>query len=193
MQDVPQEVISGGKIDMAIEKIRLELEKGIKNKLQYRIERNSLDDNYLYGIPIKVSSEFLLFAHMYDFCFDGFKIIRLCDITSLRHDEQESFAEMIYQKEGITFDSIPDISIHNIKLILESTKNNNIIIECEKNDDAFFIGKVVVLFDTEFSFLEFDGIGVWQKDTALIKYKDVTCITISGRYLNTISKYTQNP
>lgn len=178
---------------MVIEKIRLELEKGIKNKLQYRIERNSFDDNYLYGIPIKVSSEFLLFAHMYDFCFDGFKIIRLSDITSLRHDEQESFAEMIYKKEGTTIEDIPDFGVHNIKSILESTKSNNIIVECEKNDDAFFVGKVVDLFDTEFSFLEFDGIGVWQKDTALIKYKDVTCITISGKYLNTISKYTQNP
>lgn len=81
--------------------------------------------------------------------------------------------------------------MNSIKEVLEQFVNSkeNIIIECETDDNSFLIGKVIECGENAFLFLDFDGVGKWSKSPIEVLYSKVTCISLRGRYLTIMSKY----
>lgn len=174
------------------ENIRL-LNECIKNNWHCCIKREEIDDNQYHSIPVQISKELLLFRYIYDFEFDGYKIIRLEDITYVRHDEQEIFSEMIFRKEHIVqTKNIPKINLDNMKSIFQNLIHKDVIIECEiLEQNTFLIGKIESVTDKTVDILNFDGVGCLDDIPTTVNYSDITCITIDSRYQNVITKYVK--
>ena len=174
-------------------KISYALESFIKNHYHCSIKRESLSDYFIYCFPICCSENLLLIEFVEDFLPDGYKIIRKDDITDIKRDESDEFAEYIFKQEGIVHgEQIPDITnLDSIKEVLKQfvDSEENIIVECEADDNNFFIGKVIECGEDTFSFLDFDGVGKWSQFPIQVRYSKVTCIGLRGRYLKIMSKY----
>ncbi len=174
--------------------IREILKKGIENRQKIKIIRRKIDDEPINCFPLSLGQKFLLVQYEYDFQLDGFKVMRMKDITSVRSDEVERFTEHILKQEGI-FNSINQpfvINLNNWKSIFEALKDSekNIIIECEEVDDGrFFIGKISEIYKDSLSFLHFDGLGRWSKESTRILFKDITMVNFDDRYSTILSKY----
>lgn len=169
------------------------IKKCINSRSVCSFERNKIDDLTLYGIPLLISNDLLALYEIYDFEFDGIKVIRLDDITAVYHSESELFIDKILKNEQIL---IPD---NNLKLNIDSLKDlmvqyadKFIILECEKNyNNTFYIGKIKKIGDLSVDFLNFDGLGIWDDKSTNIEYSSITCVTVKSRYLNIISKYVK--
>lgn len=147
------------------------------------------------GVPIKYNNEFTLLVYNYDFEFDGYKIIMMCDIHNIKYDEVDIFISNILKNESIVPKSgeIVNFNIDNFEMIFKYflNKNENIIVECEK-DSEFNIGKILEIYDDHIKFLNFDGEGTWDMEPLDISYDDITLISFRNRYLKYMSKYVHN-
>jgi hypothetical protein len=177
-------------------KARELLEKTIKAFQEVKITREKIDSNVIYCYPLLMSNKLLLIQYLYDFQVDGYMIIRLKDITSIRSDDLERFSESIIKNEGI-IENIKNPSFETIEDWLEVFKKlksmgNNIIIECETIDNSeFYIGEIIDINKKSVSLLNFDGIGEWDEEPTKINYSDITSISFGKRYINIISKYVK--
>ena len=165
----------------------------IKNNYHCSIKREYISPYSIYCFPICHSKDLLLIEIVDDFLPDGYKIIRKADITEIRHSESDEYAEYIFEQEGIIHgQQRPDIqNLDSIKDVLKQfvDSEENIIVECETDDNSFLIGKVIECGKNTFFFLDFDGIGQWNQSPIEVLYSKVTCIGLRGRYLRIMSKY----
>jgi hypothetical protein len=167
------------------------LQEAIERNQLIKVCREDIDSQPLYGYPLSISEELCLFENYYDFHFEGYTIIRLEDISSIRSDENERFSEFIITEEGLKKKDIPPvIELMDWKTALKDLKNKEkyIIIESEAGDD-FYIGRIEEIKEESVSFLYFDGLGVWDKEPFEILYSNITSVSFNQRYLNVISKY----
>ena len=68
-----------------------EYEKILKSCIDYKkqvtIERDEVDDEEITAIPIMMSRQLLLVHYLYDFYMDGYKVLRISDITKIERGE----------------------------------------------------------------------------------------------------------
>ncbi len=170
-----------------------DLDELIKNNYHCSIKRDYISAYSIYCFPICHSENLLLIEVVEDFLPDGYKIIRKDDITEIKHSESDEYAEYIFEQEGIIRgEQRPDIkNLNSIKEVLKQfvDSKENIIVECETDDNSFLIGKVIECGENTFLFLDFDGVGKWSKSPIEVLYSKVTCISLRGRYLKIMSKY----
>ena len=165
----------------------------IENNNHCSVKREAISPYFIYCFPICHSANLLLIEVVEDFLPDGYKIIRKDDITEIRYNESDEFAEYFFKKEEIIHgEQRPDIkNLDSIKEVLKQfvDSEENIIVECETDDDNFFIGKVIECGEDTFFFLNFDGVGKWNQSPVEVLYSKVTCISLRARYLRIMSKY----
>lgn len=177
---------------------KLEIEKllneGIENKNQLHIVREKIDCNPIECIPLSMKQKLLLIQYLYDFQPDGYMIIRLRDITSLRYREPEKYMEFILKEEGI-LDQIKQplpIDLNDWESFFNGFKmsEKNIIIESENLvDGEFYIGKITKVYKESLLLLCFNEIGEWDEKPIKILFKDITSVKFNDRYTTIISKY----
>ena len=162
----------------------------INSMSQCTIERRNFDDYNMYCIPIKRSKNLLMVHYIYDFSFDGFKIVRLKDITSVNHSDIENFHEMIYKKEKIFPPYPPKLCLLSYEDVFNFFINKNIEVECEDlSVNTFDIGKVMRVSESYLELHRFDSLGVWDEKNKIVSFSDISCVTWGNRYLNILSKY----
>lgn len=178
--------------------IREILLKATEARQEVVIKRDKIDSAALYGIPLILDHNMVLIQYVYDYEFDGYMILRIKDITSVRSGELERFSEYILKQEGL-YDQIkmPMLTtLHNWKTILEEIKiqYNNILVESEDIEDGeIYIGKIQGLNNYSLEILCFDAMGRWNKEAVTIPYKKITAVRLEDRYTTVISKYVQQP
>lgn len=166
----------------------------INCRLVCSFERNKIDDLTLYGIPLMMSNNLLVINELYDFEFDGIKVIKIDDITAVYHGESESFLDEVLKNEQILLPNYYNVSlnINNLKDLMIQFLDKFLILECENNDNqTFFIGKITEIRELSLKFLNFNGLAIWDEVPIIIKYSSITCVTIKSRYLNIMSKYVK--
>ena len=158
-----------------------------------KFQREAIDPNPLYGFPLMVSESLCLIQTFTDFAFDGFSLIRIADITTLRSDENERFDERVLKGEGLKRLKAPLNCLDSWRVVLEElqSQGKNIIIESEK-DHEFNIGKVVSIGEEAVSFLYFDHLGNWDEEPFDISYEDITLMVFDRPYIEIISKYLKS-
>ena len=172
------------------------IEESIVNKNHIKIQRSKIVEEDISAIPIKASEQLLLFKYIVDFKYDGYKVIQLKDISSIRSGEIERFHEQIFEKENLNItniDELKDIIITDWEMLFNSLYNNIEIIEieCEKNSDGFYLGKICSIEKESITFLEMDLLGQWDKEPCIINYKDITVVNFKDRYSTILCKYQQ--
>jgi hypothetical protein len=150
----------------------------------------------MMGIPIMMSDNLLLFRYFVDFYLDGFKIIRIHDISQIERGNKEGFFEDIIRKEGLykKFNEVAITSIDNWKVAIQSinAKYPCYIIERELSTCGLVIGKSIKHLNQNLEFHPFSPTGEWE-EFETIQYDEITCVSFNDGYSKTISKYVKQP
>jgi len=155
------------------------------------------DTSYVNLIPLSLNDKLFLVINEYDFIFNGYSIYRFKDLikVKIKHD----MCDEILKSEGLTSSIIvPNIDIFNWKSVFESLKNmnRNIIVEkqtIDGEDAEFVIGRIEKIYKSFVYVWNFDAEGVWDESPIKIPYSQITNITFGSRYVDTFSKYIDEP
>lgn len=172
------------------------LQSSIKGRNRVRIFRKGNKNEPIDCIPLIRGQRLLLLQCVFDFLLDGYKIIRLKDISSVRSSKSEKFHDFILRQEGISSNiCVPSkIPLESWRDVLRVLNDSGKIatIECEYTQDyRFNIGKIVDFSRTSVSMMCFDVIGLWDDVVTDITYKDISSVSFDDRYSQTMSKYTR--
>jgi hypothetical protein len=155
------------------------------------------DLNYRYYFPLISGDRLFLGTEEDDFILNGYSIRRYIDLKKVQIKEDKCFD--ILKSEGI-IDSIqtPDIDISDWETVFISLQklNNNIIVEKESLNDKeweFVIGRIDRVYKKYVYMYHFDADGVWQEETFKIPYAGITSVSFGTRYVDTFSKYIDEP
>ena len=176
------------------EDIKNAIESHINEKMIIRIERKNVsDDEAIVGFPIMMSNDFLLMTNIFDFYDDGYTIVKMADISDAYSKESDTFYEMICVKENLQnkINECPVSSVTNMKETLTELSKEDlfIIVECEKNKDSFFIGKIESIGENQVAMRSFDALGNWYDKISVLMYENITRITFLDRYSKMYFKY----
>ena len=175
-------------------KYRKFLKDCIKQRKQVYISRTKLKDEHMSAIPAKISRQLLLVQYLLDFHVDGFKVIRLSDLTDIRRNEIEIFHDEIMEKEGL-LDTlyVPDVAIDDWKdffaSIMKMDKMVAVSLERKEKGRSFFLGKVKKVKEKSIQLLYMDVYGDYEEKTTKICYKDITLVDFDDRYSEMYDKY----
>lgn len=175
-------------------KIRKTLQDSLKNEDVIRITRSKIDNEPIHCVPLVIGEGIVLVHYIYDFQFDGYKIIRTNDVTSVRVKEIERYVKQILLQEGL-FEQDKYSFLSNLKGwqdTFDKLKNlgKNVIIECENpKNRGFYIGKISEVNVDSLLLLNFNALGRWDPTATKINFKEITCVTIENRYINIMVKY----
>ena len=176
-----------------------EINKIISSKLKRNelaeFFRNEIDEISVLGNPVALSSSLLAFEIFSDFNFDGFKIIRNCDISDIiTCDKNESlnFVNNICHKEKLFSDSANNLDIKNWNAVFTYIMNNKIPIsvECSFEDAIdYYFGTIIQVRVNLVTMQCFDGSGIMFKDKIKVNLDFVSAVTIGDRYTSYMAKY----
>lgn len=172
------------------------LKKIYDKKQLVQINRENLTGQSDIGFILGLNSEFVLFQNCIDFVLNGYTVIKISDITSLRSSEHERLFEKILKGEG-TLDEVGipyDVNLDSWQSLLQGLKemNKNVMIECEVGDedeDDFFIGKLIQINQDSVSLLFFSDLGIWDDEPDVIPFDEITKVRFDEKYINVFSKY----
>lgn len=182
---------------MKISEIKELLRTEFDTQHYIRVVRKKVDNYPMECIPVVLGEKLVIVQYLYDFQIDGYKVLRIRDITQILAGECERFQEYILKKEGI-YDQIKKpafTSLNNWETFFRQySLNKNIVIECEKIEDGqFYLGKIIEVYSNFLIFLRFDALCEWDQEPKKIFYKDVTSVSFEDRYTNILSKYVNQP
>ncbi|WBW95971.1 hypothetical protein [Oceanirhabdus sp. W0125-5] len=155
------------------------------------------DTSYVNLIPLSLNDKLFLVINEYDFIFNGYSIYRFKDLIKVK--TKNDMCDKILKSEGLTSNIIvPDIDISCWKSVFESIKkmNRNIIVEkqtIDGEDSEFIIGRIEKIYKNFAYVWHFDADGIWGESPLKIPYSQITNITFGSRYVDTFSKYIDEP
>lgn len=173
-----------------------EIEKIIKaaeEKKLCAVWREYIDTYSLYGFPTKVGDELIAIDFIYDFRWDGYKIIRKADVTEVICGEDEAFLQKITQNEYKEYEpKEPALDISSMKSALESLykSKKTVTIECEDFEGSeLYMGQIAGFEKGAVLLRTFSGVGIWDKKYTKIDINDVTCVSVDNSYARIITGY----
>ncbi|MFN0110700.1 MAG: hypothetical protein ACKVZH_17720 [Blastocatellia bacterium] len=177
-----------------MDELKKKLSSAVSKKRLAFVERRNITAENSHGFVLQVSDDLVLFQQASDFLIDGYAVIRLEDITSLRSGIYERFFEKMYRGEGVMaqIGELPAVDLSDWKSLLKSLKKigQNVIIECENLDDGlFYIGKLVRVNQRSVEILHFDALGKWEEEPSTVRYDEITQVRFDEQYIKIFSKY----
>jgi hypothetical protein len=178
--------------------IRSQLQGFRKDEAHVSIWREPLDPHSMFAFVVDIGDELVLLMDVTDLSADGFKIVRLRDVSRIDRRGSEKWFEQILRQEGIvkaikapfqidlsTWKSaIADIKAHLRKMVVEDE---------DPDDDLYVIGEVKRLNAQTVSIRHFDPVGHWERSDRVIPYSRITAVTFDDRYTTLCSKYVGDP
>jgi len=176
--------------------IRWRLERHRKNAEAVCIRREPLDPFATGAFVVAVAPDLVLLKDVTDLSADGFKIVRIRDISRIDRRDSERWFEEILRREGIVDDARApfkiDLSTWKSAIGAIKGQSRNVIIEDESpDDDLFVIGKVSRLNARTLSIRPFDAVGHWELNDHVIPYSRITAVTFDDRYTTLCSKHVR--
>ena len=164
-----------------------------KTHVIYECMRKKISSEIIRGIIVSESINFLMLNKIVDgFFFDGYTIIRKCDISDYRFYDKENFIERQIQ-HAIGLKASPPkimISLKSMKEIISSLNNNDKLFSIEKEysyRNILWLTKVQKI--SSFSFLadELNSNGEWERHFRHY-FSSITKIEFDSRYINLYEK-----
>lgn len=155
------------------------------------------DENYYNLIPLTFNDKIFLVINEDDFIFDGYSIFRFKDLTKVKIKNDK--CDEILKSEGLISNiTIPNIDIDSWETIFQSLKqmNKNIIVEkqtIDGKDAEFVIGRIEKIYKNFAYVWHFDANGIWDDSPIRVLYSEITNIIFGSRYVDTFSKYIDEP
>ncbi len=158
------------------------------------IERSNIETHKLYGFVLACSSELVLIFVVYDFHPEGYQILRISDISGVRHSASDRTMQKILRAEGI-LEQVGlkhPINLQSWQSALRNLKTlgENVIVEGEEPEvDVFLIGKIIRINKKTLSMRYFDGTGKWDEELSYIPFEDITSVKFHCNYVNVFSRH----
>jgi len=158
------------------------------------IEEN--EENY-EGYIVDINSDFVCLYIIEDWHNDGYVILPIKYITSVRCKKHEKVFHKVLKLEGVTTKVFkPDwLNIHNYNSIFKTLQKNknNIIIESRiPSIDEFVIGKIVKIKKRKVYLKAFDATGQWLCGLYKVPYDEISLIKFDDEYSSVFRKYIDN-
>lgn len=170
------------------------LERSLKEKNIVHIKRTIPRSENLNGYVVGLSKEIVVLHSINNFHLDGYLILPISQIESIRQGKYEKFLLKILKNEGVdekvsyknnlridTWQSAL-ISIKNLKkiVILESDLSKN---------KRFLIGMIQEIRHDSAKIRNFDGTGMWEEKDRVVKFHELTLAVIDDEYTRIFGKY----
>lgn len=150
--------------------------------------------NWVYGFVVGVGEHWAVLQNLADTVYiDGYNVIRLADITDVTDDREGGYIERAVTELGgrpeVDF-RLPDDA--DTKEVLQAAADYSGIIgvHLEANwDYPSLFGHLGRLGTKKFDMQLINPRGVWTAGFTRWKYKDVTSVTVGGRYGRTLEQF----
>jgi hypothetical protein len=171
-----------------------QIAKHQKSRNLVSIDRSEIDENSIQGFVLASSDDLVLLQYVYDFNLDGLMVLRVADITEVRHSTTNKFQKGLLEQEGlmqyVPFGAAFDLSNWKSVIAQLSKAYPLMILECEALEEkGFSIGRVLKATQAGVQFQYFSGAANWAEKPELLKFKDVTCCQVGTNYVNVYQRY----
>jgi len=167
---------------------------GQKDELA-EIFRTEIDEVSILGNPVAVSNELLCLESINDFSSNGYRILRLRDVTDVSaSDKNEAlrFMTAICKNEGVFSKNNPSVDIKSWASVFSCLKAENlpVTVECAFDDAIdYYVGWVTSLDGSIATMKCFDGSGVMFEDDMKINLNFVSQVMVFEKYTSLTAKY----
>jgi hypothetical protein len=171
-----------------------QLAKHQKSRNLVSIHRSEIDDNSIQGFILASSEELVVLQYVYDFNLDGLMVLRVADITEVRHSTTDKFQKGLLEQEGL-MQRVPfgaDFDLRNWKSVIAQLSKEYplMILECEALEETdFAIGRVLKTTQASVQFQYFSGAANWAEEAETLKFKDITCCQVGTNYVNVYQRH----
>jgi hypothetical protein len=169
------------------------LDKFRKRREFVSIRRAAVDEHPIQAFIVDFSKELVLLQKVYDFCLDGFLLLRRADLTSVKAGSTEQFQRKLLDADGVTdqvdFDFRAPISSYGS--FLASLEPDEIVMLQNEHPDEpeFLIGPVVCVDDCSTSIRFFTGAGEWEETPREIELARITSCEVRSNYIQFYSRH----
>lgn len=148
----------------------------------------------LDGFILDASKNLLLLEYYYDFFFDGYRIVRVADVETIKHSSTDRFHENVIRDEGLrpiepVVFRVPLESWESVARWLQGTSRVTIVEVEGPEYEQFIIGRVEAVSPRTVKVRYIDGAGRVMKRLTSIPLADVTQIHIGSNYQRMYEKY----
>jgi hypothetical protein len=179
-----------------IEEYSSKLQKYCDRKSFVKIYRTVLgQEQNISGFILGLSKHFVFLQLDSEFRLDGFAIIKLNDIDSIRHSSYERTQQKIFKNEGILdsgFGFNKPLPLTSWTEILEALKKQDfhIIIESiNKSNLDFWIGEIKKVTEKKVSIHNYNPDGELDDKPEKIKLEAISILKFGDNYSTTLRKY----
>ena len=169
------------------------LHHAVERGEKVQIERAGLENEFWNGFPLVVNDDFVLMRTLHDFALDGFAVLRVRDITSVRSSETERFFERVLRSEGMLdkLSAPRPVLLRSWRSVLESVRAHYrfAILECEREGD-FTLGEIVSVDDEAVSLHYIQVNGTRESSLTRVALDDLTLLRFDEQYVNLFGKYS---
>jgi hypothetical protein len=172
------------------------LRKFQKNYTLVDIERQNIDPNPLHGFIINYSETLILLQQVYDIRVNGFKVIRLADITKLGINQTGVFQKAMMLSDGSIKSEKSNIGLPlgNYQKIAETlgewAKLFSIEMEAlDEGDEYYSLGKFIENKGDVIVIHEFDGTAKWDKKESCFASEEITALSFDDDYSKAYERY----
>jgi hypothetical protein len=176
--------------------IQSDIQKYIDNGSYISIERDFIDDVDLgmYGFPLAICGNALVVRFTGDFEYNGYRVVSFDDISGINYGETEKFYEKIHHDVAQPKDDLPDFTgAEGMDDILKVLMENDIVtvIECELDEDGYYMGKIEAVDEDTVTIKCFDGCANWFEEPVTVDIGSITMLTFLDRYSTTLAEYAK--
>jgi len=175
-------------------KIRSQLEKHRKRDELIAIRREPLDPSWTLAFVVGLGDELMLLRDVSDLWPDGFKVVRIRDVSRIARRAGEKWCQHMLSSERLVKTKKPPfhVELAGWKSAAESISRHVscLIIEDENpDDDRFVLGNVRRLGVKALSIRPLEPSGIWALDDVTFPYPRITAVTFDDRYSRLFGKY----
>jgi len=170
----------------------INVESFFKQQRLVDIEFIDLDDE-ISGFIVEYNRDFVLVQIYEDFQLDGYSVLPRKSIKKLTSSDTLLFGEKVLSDNSIQMSTPQSISIESYPLLFSSFINDNevILIDSNKNDDYFIVGRVLEVNKEQLIVSYIDSASNLNYEPLTINYDDLDKVTFRSHYAKVYDKYTK--
>jgi len=176
-----------------------ELKKALKNKSLIRVFRDQIDGDEIYsdGYVVDLSNDWVL-LHFLDerIVFDGYCLLRLCDISKISQVDNFKFIERAIELKGLKKAQKVELknSILSFSYFLEEiSRLHGLVALSEEISDpnSSYVGKIGKIELDKVELRNISTTGEWL-NTEIFDTSNITRVDFGGEYLNALNLVINN-